>query len=232
MNKKELFVKYGIEFLVIVFGITISFYLEKQNAKAYKEELKNASLSKIKQNILYEKEDFELNLGIHKDAVKAIYSVYNFKDYSNPKYIDSLSDYLVKSLEYSTILIDNTEEYTALKNSGLIELIENQEVVTLLQNKYSNHKFITEIESIILRDFTPEIRDYMSRNTKYDLDGKKYFGFMESRRYSVKNKIPQYILEKLMNKAQYHKQYIRFVDMQLNMDSEIVSKINEEITNP
>ena len=194
MNKKELFVKYGIEFLVIVFGITISFYLEKQNAKAYKEELKNASLSKIKQNILYEKEDFELNLGIHKDAVKAI--------------------------------------YTALKNSGLIELIENQEVVTLLQNKYSNHKFITEIESIILRDFTPEIRDYMSRNTKYDLDGKKYFGFMESRRYSVKNKIPQYILEKLMNKAQYHKQYIRFVDMQLNMDSEIVRKINEEITNP
>ena len=56
MNKKELFVKYGIEFLVIVFWITISFYLEKQNAKAYKEELKNASLSKIKQNILYEKE--------------------------------------------------------------------------------------------------------------------------------------------------------------------------------
>jgi len=62
MNKKELFIKYGIEFLVIFFGITISFYWEKQNAKAYKEELKNASLSKIKQNILYEKDDFELNM--------------------------------------------------------------------------------------------------------------------------------------------------------------------------
>ena len=43
MKKKELFIKYGIEFLVIFFGITISFYWEKQNAKAYKEELKNAS---------------------------------------------------------------------------------------------------------------------------------------------------------------------------------------------
>ena len=123
MNKKELFIKYGIEFLVIFFGITISFYWEKQNAKAYKEELKNASLSKIKQNILYEKDDFELNISIHKDAVNAIYSLYDFEEYSNKKYIDSLSDYLVKSLEFSTILIDNTEEYTALKNSGLIEQI-------------------------------------------------------------------------------------------------------------
>ena len=71
--------------------------------------------------------------------------LHNISEYSNKKYIDSLSDYLVKSLEFSTILIDNTEEYTALKNSGLIELIENEEVVTMLQNKYSNHKFIKEI---------------------------------------------------------------------------------------
>jgi hypothetical protein len=232
MNKKELFIKYGIEFLVIFFGITISFYWEKQNAKAYKEELKNASLSKIKQNILYEKDDFELNMTIHKDAVKAIYSLYEFDDYNVKKFSDSLNDYLFKSLEYSTILIDNTEEYTALKNSGLIELIENQEIVTMLQNKYSNHKFIKEVESVILRDMTPEIRDYMSRNTKYNLNGKKYFGIMESRKYSSKNKIPQHILEKLMNKAQFHKQYIRYVNMQLKMDSEIIAKIDNEITKP
>ena len=75
---KKLLVKYLIEFLVIFFGITISFYWEKQNALSYKEELKNASLTKIKQNILYEKNDFELNLGVHNDAVKAIYNLYEF----------------------------------------------------------------------------------------------------------------------------------------------------------
>ena len=170
---KKLLVKYLIEFLVIFFGITISFYWEKQNALSYKEELKNASLTKIKQNILYEKNDFELNLGVHNDAVKAIYNLYEFDKYDNIKYRDSLSDYLFKSLEYNTILVENTEEYTSLKNSGLIELIENQEIVTLLQNKYSNHKFIKEIEYIILRDFTPELRDFVSRNTKYNLEGEK-----------------------------------------------------------
>ena len=226
---KKFILKYFIEFLVIFFGITISFYWEKQNALSYKEELKNASLTKIKRNILYEKEDFELNLSIHNDAVKAIYNLYEFDKYENIKYHDSLSDYLFKSLEYVTVLVENTEEYTSLKNSGLIELIENQEIVTLLQNKYSNHKFIKEIESIILRDFSPELRDFVSRNTKYNLEGEKYFGIMEPRKYSSKNKIPQYILEKFMNKAQHHKTYIKYVKTQLEMDSEIISKINNEI---
>ena len=226
---KKIILKYFIEFLVIFFGITISFYWEKQNALSYKEELKNASLYKIKQNILYEKEDFEFNLNIHNDAVKAIYNLYDFDKYEDIKYKDSLSDYLFKSLDYVTLLIENTEEYTSLKNSGLIELIENQEIVTLLQNKYSNHKFIKEIETIILRDFSPELRDFVSRNTKYNLEGEKYFGVMEPKKYLSKNKIPQHILEKFMNKAQYHKTYVMYVDRQLKMDSEIISKIDNEI---
>ena len=35
-----------------------------------------------------------------------------------------------------------------------------------------------------------------------------------------------------MNKAQFHKQYIRYVNMQLKMDSEIIAKIDNEITKP
>ena len=104
-----------------------------------------------------------------------------------------------------------------------------KEIVTLLQNKYSNHKFIKEIENIILRDFTPELRDFVSRNTKYNLEGEKYFGIMEPKKYLSKTKIPQYILEKFMNKAQYHKTYVMYVNRQLKMDSEIISKINTEI---
>ena len=38
--KKYLF-KYSLEFLVIVMGISISFFIEKRNAKDYQEELKN-----------------------------------------------------------------------------------------------------------------------------------------------------------------------------------------------
>jgi hypothetical protein len=37
MNKKELFIKYGIEFLVIFFGITISFYWENRMPRLIKK---------------------------------------------------------------------------------------------------------------------------------------------------------------------------------------------------
>ena len=37
---KKYLVKYLLEFIVIITGISISFYIEKQNAIQYKEELK------------------------------------------------------------------------------------------------------------------------------------------------------------------------------------------------
>ena len=52
---------------------------------------------------------------------------------------------------------------------------------------------------------------------------------MEPKKYLSKTKIPQYILEKFMNKAQYHKTYVMYLNRQLKMDSEIISKINTEI---
>lgn len=45
---KKYLVRYILEFIVIVTGISISFYVEKQNAINYKEELKVESLKKLK----------------------------------------------------------------------------------------------------------------------------------------------------------------------------------------
>ena len=45
---KKYLLKYSLEFLVIVMGISISFLIEKRNAKDYQEELKNQSLKRIK----------------------------------------------------------------------------------------------------------------------------------------------------------------------------------------
>ena len=49
---KKYLIRYLLEFLVIVLGISISFYVEKKNAVAYKEELKIESLKKMKENLL------------------------------------------------------------------------------------------------------------------------------------------------------------------------------------
>ena len=61
--KKYLF-KYSLEFLVIVMGISISFFIEKRNAKDYQEELKNQSLKRIIKNIEVDLIDLKYNIDI------------------------------------------------------------------------------------------------------------------------------------------------------------------------
>lgn len=50
----------------------------------------------------------------------------------------------------STTFVDNTEEYDGLKNSGLIELIDNEEIIQLLQKKYTQHQYFKRLENSLL----------------------------------------------------------------------------------
>ena len=45
--KSKIIIRYTLEFVVIVMGISQSFYIEKTNLNLYNEKLKNISLEKI-----------------------------------------------------------------------------------------------------------------------------------------------------------------------------------------
>ena len=65
---KKYIIKYLLEFIVIVTGISISFYVEKQNAIKYKEELKVESLKKLKNNLYKELDGPHFDYGVHTMA--------------------------------------------------------------------------------------------------------------------------------------------------------------------
>ena len=67
---KKLIIKYTLEFIVIVVGISLSFYVEKLNEANYKENLKNQSLKRILKNIEVDTGDFEFNSSALKKAIK------------------------------------------------------------------------------------------------------------------------------------------------------------------
>ena len=130
---KKYLVRYSLEFIVIVTGISISFYVEKQNAINYKEELKIESLKKLKENLIKELDGFHYDYDVHSRAGNYSDIIYNkgYNLYRNDK--DSLGFYLSFLKDAGTIFVENDEEYSALNNSGLIELIENRKLVVLLQ---------------------------------------------------------------------------------------------------
>ena len=56
---------YIVEFAVILLGITVSVMIEKNNAREYKENIKNQSLERILSNIRTDSVDFEFNISVH-----------------------------------------------------------------------------------------------------------------------------------------------------------------------
>ncbi len=147
---KKLIIKYTLEFIVIVVGISLLFYVEKLNEVNYKENLKNQSLNRILKNIEVDTGDFEFNSSAIKKAIKSSEWIINneLKELSR----DSIGFHLNRALYYNTIFVDNQEEYRSLQNSGLIEIIENEDLVVNLQKKYITHEFMKKLRRLLLKN--------------------------------------------------------------------------------
>ena len=91
--------KFIIRLSVVVLGVLISFYIEKQNALSYKEDLKDQSLRRIINNIEHDIKDSRFNYNIHSKGAKFGRIILNRSNelFQNDK--DSLGYYL-KSVSF------------------------------------------------------------------------------------------------------------------------------------
>ena len=133
--------KYLLEFLVIVIGISISFYIEKENEKTYRDNLKNQSLKRILENIADDNRDFKFNKEALRRAIRSTNWIIDRKRKLKMYSRDSIGFHLNRAVYYNTIFVDNQEEYRGLQNSGLMEMIENENLVSTIQGKYVSHEF-------------------------------------------------------------------------------------------
>jgi hypothetical protein len=149
MNK--LVVKYSIEFVVVVLGIGLSFYVDDLRQHANDVELKNRSLLRIRANIHSDVKDAEWNKHLHKTVIRSCKKMLS----KHAHYFDHAQDSLAWHLRYQSIVnstfLDNTEEYEMLKSAGLMRLIESDSLVVELQSKYSIHDMYKEVEADISR---------------------------------------------------------------------------------
>ena len=227
---RKYLLKYSLEFLVIVMGISISFLIEKRNAKDYQEELKNQSLKRIIKNIEVDIIDLKYNINVNTIASNATdWLVKNNDNYSNISK-DSIGIFLNNAILSNTVFVDNQEEYRALQNSGLIELIENEKAVTALQNKYIYHEFYKKIEDVILKEAF-FLSDFIYENTLLKSQILNENGLIYDRVYLRKNKIPHKVLERLKTKGFFHSFYADKIKSRITNDSLLIEYLKTE-TNP
>lgn len=220
--------KYVFELVVIIVGISISFLIEYKREINHKNSLKSQSLERIINNIKIDNDDYDFNLNAHKEAIKAIdwlnENYKNFKAHNN----DTIGKYIQLAMFTSTTFYDNQEEYRTLQNSGLIEFIDNQEIVIGLQNKYLNHEYMKHLEDEIDK-YVFNLKEYRFNNVILNSNDTNVRGYPTDAKYVGNNNFPVKIIQALLDKRWWHNLYLNRINVLIESDKVLVDKINTEI---
>lgn len=229
MNFKKLLTRYLLEFIVIVFGISISFYIEKVNLNSYNEKLKNISLEKIYKNLTQDLEDLEYNISVHKDFASSGNHIIQRGDYLFENEKDSLGYHLSLISTGLTFFLDNKEEYSGMKNSGLIELIENQDLVSSLQTRYAETKIFKVFDDLFLRLYMElksiAFKDISNQRKAFET----FYGPLTYGAYIGDKPINGETINYIIEKTGFHNFYIQIMESRINEDKKILKLIEEEL---
>jgi len=222
---KNTILRYTLEFIVIIAGILVSFYIEKQNAISYKDELKNQSLGRLVANIENDIIDSKFNYNIHSKGARFGKIILKRSDelYNNDK--DSLGYYLKSVSLFATSFVDNQEEYNTLRNSGLMELIDNDSLVSKLQSKYSYHSHFKRLEAWI-SGFT-ELDKIANEKISSKTIGRTLYGAHGT--YLSNEPLNNYELNVLARKSGLFSYYAALIKKSIISDSLLIIDIRKEI---
>ena len=224
--KKHIF-KYLIEFLVVVSGIIISLNIEKNKALDYKNDLKDQSLRRLITNIEQDIKDSEINKKIYQTGIKACSRVIANPNNLFKNHKDSLGYYLNAINMSGTIFVDNQEEYLTLRNSGFLELIEDDSLVTSIQKKYSHHLFYKNLENYI-KDINDDLNDIIYNKTSYKAKGKSgVIGNYGS--YISTETLTNYDLNIISRKQDMAIFYLEFIEGSIKSNQSLIELIKMEI---
>ena len=225
MNK--LLVKYSIEFVVVVLGIGLSFYVDDLRQHEYDVELKNRSLLRIRANIHSDIQDAEWNIHLHKTVIRSCNTLLS----KHAHYFDHARDSLAGLLRYQSIVnsqfLDNTEEYEMLKNAGLIRLIESDSLVVELQTKYSLHDMYKNVEEDIHRINNEIERCYCELTDLSVIHERK--GYFNHGTYISSQPVPSECLNWVWVKKKASQRYIDLVNDGIKRDQGLLQAIDLEL---
>ena len=120
------------------------------------------------------------------------------------------------------------DRYRTLQSSGYLELIENEKLVELLQNKYAQHNFMKKLEELIIKK-SDRLTDFDFKNLEYTGDSIGKQGFLVNKRFTGKLNIPNEVFERIFEASYYRNYYINLIEKRLVQDSLLKIEIKNEI---
>lgn len=216
--------QYALEFLVILVGITVSFYWDQAKSDAADYALMMQSLRRISANLDADAVEFQENMQVHFMASASCRWLFERRHRLEDAHPDSVGFHACLCLDGQTLFVDNKEEYLGLRNSGTLQLIEDSALVRLLQEKYANHNYLSRLDDYnnqLSSDFRKLLFTHFEvvEPDPFDLD------FVTFRTWKGRP-LSREFLEFTYDLSEWHMGYYWALEEQLTFDSLLQKKFN------
>ena len=159
---KNILARGGIEFIAVFLGIALSLWVDEFQKSKEAKKLNNQILKRLHDNLEADSTDAMWNYKAHLVSKRGSKKVVDWCE-NGQKENDSL-DIFISSIAITTFFVNNEEEYNALKSSGRMELIDNEDLVKKLHDYYTLVDFVKTIDVRIadasLNRFIPFMMNY------------------------------------------------------------------------
>ena len=162
---KNILARGGVEFLAVLIGLSGSLWIDNSIKENEHKEQNKKILTRLYSNLIADSSDGVWNKNAYERAIKGSENVIKWCD-SNPNY-SMINDSIEKDISamlIGIIFVNNEEEYNALKNSGRMDLVNNEELIINLHKYYTSLRFIKQIDKlqvdIIYNNLMPFIQNY------------------------------------------------------------------------
>ena len=162
---KNILARGGVEFLAVLIGLSGSLWIDNSIKENEHKEQNKKILTRLYSNLIADSSDGVWNKNAYERAIKGSENVIKWCD-SNPNYsmIDDSIEKDISAMLIGIVFVNNEEEYNALKNSGRMDLVNNEKLIINLHKYYTSLRFIKQIDKlqvdIIYNNLMPFIQNY------------------------------------------------------------------------
>ena len=162
---KNILARGGVEFLAVLIGLSGSLWIDNSIKENEHKEQNKKILTRLYSNLIADSSDGVWNKNAYERAIKGSENVIKWCD-ANPNYsmIDDSIEKDISAMLIGIIFVNNEEEYNALKNSGRMDLVNNEKLIINLHKYYTSLRFIKQIDKlqvdIIYNNLMPFIQNY------------------------------------------------------------------------
>ena len=219
--------RYIFEIIVIVFSVTLSFYIQDVLNDREKNELKNESLRGVLNDLKNDKEFFKIGTNRIERVIKSIDSIHDKSVGINTK-----TFHLVTRSYFG--FVGSDRNYNSMVSTGAIEFIKNKELQELINLYYDRNYSILIDASEQDEKIYNEIAKYMTTQYTVESFSRMSNGFLQYvySDYDLKKMQKDGVLKNLLFDKKYNNTwYIRVMKSTIDKSNELEELINQELNN-